>query len=219
MQLAIQKNKTLIEFEVTRIQRKTMAIIISPTGKVRVAAPNRISDKEILDWVNSKSNWIVNRLDEINNLSAAKTSREYIPGELFPYLGLDYPLHIETHNKWTKPAADLCCGRLIVATPDQDAEMIRGAIEAWYRCMAGEQIRSRIDLFCPRLNVSPQRVTIKNQKTGWGSCSSKGDLNFNWRAIMAPPQGGRLYRCPRALPPGSPESFGGFLEVGVLHPA
>ncbi|MEQ8235521.1 MAG: SprT family zinc-dependent metalloprotease [Syntrophomonadaceae bacterium] len=188
MQLAIQKNRTFIQFEVTRSQRKTMAITISPTGDVRVAAPNRISSKEIIDWVNSKANWIQNKLDEINQLRAAKTSREYVQGELFPYLGLDYPLYIEAHNKRSKPAADLCCGRLIVATPDTDAEVIRGAIESWYRCMAGEQIQSRIDLFSPRLDVSPRRVTIKNQKTRWGSCSSKGNLNFNWKAIMAPPK-------------------------------
>lgn len=188
MQLAIQKNKTYIEFEVTRSQRKTMAITISPAGIVRVAAPNRISNKEIIDWVNSKSKWIVNKLDEINNLRAAPTSREYIQGELLPYLGLDYPLHIETHNKRTKPTADLYCGRLVVTSPDTDTEIIRGAIEAWYRCMAGAHIQSRIDFFRPQLDVSPQRVTIKNQKTRWGSCSSKGNLNFNWRAIITPPK-------------------------------
>ncbi|NMC27333.1 MAG: M48 family metallopeptidase [Syntrophomonadaceae bacterium] len=188
MQLAIQKSKTFIEFEVTRSQRKTMAITITPSGDVRVAAPNRMSNKEIIDWVNSKADWIQNKLDEIDQRRTAETSREYVQGELFPYLGLDYPLYIETHNRRSKPTAGLYCGRLVVTTPDRDAEMIRGAIEAWYRCMAGEHIRSRIDFFRPRLDVSPGRVTIKNQKTRWGSCSSKGNLNFNWRAIMAPPQ-------------------------------
>jgi len=186
MQLAIQNNRTLIELEVTRSQRKTMALTISPTGQVRVAAPTRISNREIIDWVSSKANWIANKLEEIDKLRAAQTSREYMPGELFPYLGLDYPLHIETHNQRTRPTADLCCGRLIVATPDNDADIIRGAIEAWYRGRAGEHIQARIDFFRPRLDVSPQRVTIKDQKTRWGSCSSKGNLNFNWRAIMAP---------------------------------
>ena len=39
----------------------------------------------------------------------------------------------------------------------------------------------RLQLYAPQMGVSYNRVTIRNQKGRWGSCSSKGNLNFNYR--------------------------------------
>ena len=49
-------------------------------------------------------------------------------------------------------------------------------------------IPARVAHFAPIVGVSYGRVTIRCQKTRWGSCSSRGELTFNWRLIMAPPE-------------------------------
>lgn len=43
-----------------------------------------------------------------------------------------------------------------------------------------------MEYFAPLVGVTYNRIFIKEQKTRWGSCSSKGNLNFNWRLILAP---------------------------------
>ena len=46
----------------------------------------------------------------------------------------------------------------------------------------------RTAYFALRMGVDYGRITIREQKTRWGSCSSKGNLNFNWKLILAPPE-------------------------------
>ena len=49
-----------------------------------------------------------------------------------------------------------------------------------------EKISHRIQYYSKKMQVEYQRVTIRNQKTRWGSCSSKGNLNFNYRLFYLP---------------------------------
>lgn len=59
------------------------------------------------------------------------------------------------------------------------------------RSLADEAMRvipQKTAHFAPLVGVQYGRITIRNQKTRWGSCSSKGNLNFNCLLMLAPPQ-------------------------------
>ena len=49
-------------------------------------------------------------------------------------------------------------------------------------------ISERVKHFAPIVGVTYGRITIKNQKTRWGSCSTKGNLNFNVALMLVPPE-------------------------------
>lgn len=53
---------------------------------------------------------------------------------------------------------------------------------------AREVIARRTAYFADVMGVDYGRITIREQKTRWGSCSSAGNLNFNWKLILLPPE-------------------------------
>lgn len=49
-------------------------------------------------------------------------------------------------------------------------------------------IPERVKYFAPKVGVSYGRITIRNQRSRWGSCSAKGNLNFNCLLMLTPPE-------------------------------
>ena len=64
--------------------------------------------------------------------------------------------------------------------PDKDIQLI------YYRTLADKEIRERFEKVTRSLPFRYNRVFIRSQKTRWGTCSSKGNVSFNWRLIKCP---------------------------------
>ena len=58
--------------------------------------------------------------------------------------------------------------------------------ERGFRRLAKEKIPKRVALFAEQVGVDYGKITIKDTKSRWGSCSYQGNLNFCWRLILAP---------------------------------
>ena len=74
--------------------------------------------------------------------------------------------------------------RLVVAArPD---EPVTPVVEAWYRREAAALIAPRAHVRAARLGAQVARVTIRDPRSRWGSCSTTGTLSFSWRLLLAP---------------------------------
>mgnify|MGYP002621302946 CR=1 FL=1 len=60
------------------------------------------------------------------------------------------------------------------------------ALENRYRNAAREVFTNRVEYYHRFTGGHYTSITIRDQKTRWGSCTSEGNLNFNWRLIFAP---------------------------------
>lgn len=69
--------------------------------------------------------------------------------------------------------------------PGEEAHIARRLTD-WLKLEARADLGARVDFHAERLGVSPKSISLRDQSTRWGSCSSAGRLNFSWRLILAP---------------------------------
>jgi len=186
MYLSFEYGDTTIHFEMSYRRRKTISISVEAPDRVIVVAPEGLSEDEIISRVKSKGRWITRKLYEVRNIKTVSSKKEFVNGESFMYLGSNYPFQLKMDTSIKTPEVKLCQGKLIALAPNADKDPIKNAMEAWYRSKAQEYIKERIKYYQPQIGVKPDRIRIKEQKKRWGSCSSIGNLNFNWKAVMAP---------------------------------
>ena len=165
-----------------------------PNGPVIVHAPKRVSIAFIESVLLAKRAWITKKQAAFAEQERRKPAPlSFSAGELLPLEGENrlLELRFSTH---VRPSVDLTDDRKIIVTVHEqykDSNELPGMIKAilmqWYKNRARDMISSRVDHYKAMLGVEPSKIAIKDQKTRWGSCSSKGNVNFNWRLVLAPP--------------------------------
>ena len=163
-----------VEHQIIRSKRKTLALIVKPDGSLIVRAPLRAPNALIHEFVEKNRGWIEKQQTKARTtLSAA--ARQYVPGEMFLYLGASYPLEIVEGQK--EPLR--LDGKFKLAASHQGEAAL--AFERWYREQAKQIVPARVELFARQYDFSYKRIGITSARTRWGSCSAAGSLSFSWR--------------------------------------
>ena len=135
--------------------------------------------------------WVLATMKKLQANQNRRFQRQYVQGAIFQYLGDDVTLNLLQSSGRKQPQVQLAGRRLDVSLPrpgaSSDAAVIQAAIEDFYRQQAKLYLPQRTREIAEPLGFEYERVRIKNQKTRWGSCSIKRNLNFNLRLMMAPP--------------------------------
>lgn len=172
--------------QIIRSSRKTIAIIVQKDGKLIVRAPYRASEQQIMGFVRSKADWILEKQEEVRHRQEQMPVRRFVPGEKFPYLGSLFPLESAARIPGTqkKVAFSFQDGRFWIT--QLALSQAKELFEIWYKRQARFVFETRVSQYAQRFGLTYTTVKISSARTRWGSCSSKGTLSFTWRLVMAP---------------------------------
>lgn len=172
-------NSSISIDKIIRSKRKSIALIVGIDGSLIVRAPYKTTSKQIEAFVKEKEGWIRSKKEIATKLPRYKP-KEFMPGEEFIYLGEIYTLVLV--DEQSEPLV-LSEHFLLLRSVVLNAKEV---FTQWYKNQAKQVITARVNIFAEKYDFEYKRINITSAKTRWGSCSSKGSLNFTWRLVMAP---------------------------------
>ncbi len=181
---------TTIGYGIRRSRRRaTVSIAIDPEEGVLVTAPAPATVERLDGIVHAKAQWIVQRLKRRSDLPPGPSTREFVSGETFLYLGRQYRLRVDVAEEHGDVRLDRGWLRVPIPRylrPKLRPAAVRTALIAWYKRHARGRLRERARAWAEKLGLSLSRVIVTEQRKRWGSASASGAIRLNWRIIQAP---------------------------------
>lgn len=179
-----------IPYSIVRTKRRTIGITVEITGGVKVSAPLHIDEKQIIEVVENKSSWIIEKLIAAEEIRKDVPIKRFVDGEKLLFLGKEYELKIvdgDIHDTKVLQQKDTITVHIPKGLQNENRrQLVRETLIIWYKKHFSEIVNERIKEYSSLIRVIPCKIVIKDQKTRWGSCSSKGNINLNWRLVLAP---------------------------------
>lgn len=181
-------------YRIRRSQRASKARIVVKPGLVEIVAPFGIPEQRLHKFVHDKQQWINNALKKMTVASPEQNSFvpvEFISGAYLSYQGKPYVITVKpTPLKRVK--IEFNAG-FVISLPNsvpvtEQTEPIKQALIRWYKQQTKSAVEKFVQDHAPKNNLNPRSITIKTQKSRWGSCGIHNDISINWLLLLAPPE-------------------------------
>ncbi|MEM6482169.1 MAG: SprT family zinc-dependent metalloprotease [Pseudomonadota bacterium] len=142
-------------------------------GKVTLTLPKGASERQAMQFARTKSDWLRAQLHRQTPPSGVR------PGTALPIEGRQTLVSVAEQGRITHVD-----DTLIVPGP---ASTLPARIEGWLKTRARDRLVAASDRFASSIGHSYSRITLRDTRSRWGSCSVEGRLMYSWRLILAPP--------------------------------
>jgi predicted metal-dependent hydrolase len=132
------QNQTITYTHKATARARRLRMTIKAGGEILISGPKWASISTIEDWMRSKASWILQKVDELQNIQP-KPSKQ------------------ESRKEYEN-----------------------------YKTIALKIAKEKVSQFNKIYQFAFNRISIRNQTTRWGSCSKKGNLNFNYKIALLP---------------------------------
>jgi predicted metal-dependent hydrolase len=154
--------------------------VSNATGEVVLSIPERTDVGLAQRFADSHSQWIATRL--------AKVPEQVLfePGAVVPFRGVLHRIVHWSSARGVTQATKGSAGEPIIAVTGETSHVAR-RVRDFLEAEAKRDFAVAVRRHTAQLGVNAKRITVRDTKSRWGSCSATGALNFSWRLIMAPP--------------------------------
>lgn len=156
---------------------------VHPDGQIILKSPP-ISKQEVFKTIKAQSKWIYNQLEKVKNLPYIRP-----PDEGFLYMGKLYDIKFEPYFSLEEINVIFRNFQFKIMTPTNkkpSKTTLHKAIDEFYLFKCKEKIEPIISKWSKNMNLFPQSLVFKKQKSRWGSCTSKGKILLNYQMIKLP---------------------------------
>ncbi|MGE3142337.1 MAG: M48 family metallopeptidase [Hyphomonadaceae bacterium] len=166
--------RVAVKLAVNPRARRVSVRIDAAKREAIATAPSERQLKRALSFAAERAFWIAEELERLPK------GQPFAPGETIPILGRPHVL-VRVHGRGAPCIED---GRLIVPTLDPD--LFAARVRRFLIAHAKDILSERVAAHAHTIGARYQRITMKDTRSRWGSCSSDGAMSFSWRIIFAP---------------------------------
>ncbi|MCP8938808.1 M48 family metallopeptidase [Alsobacter sp. SYSU M60028] len=155
--------------------------VSAATGDVVLTLPTRGDLARAQDFALRHGGWIASRMAKL------PAGVEIGPGAIIPFRGEDHLVEHRAQARgtvWTERMQGRGPARLVVAG---SAEHAPRRVADFLKREAKKDLDAAVLKYTTALGVRAVKITLRDTRSRWGSCSAAGRLNFSWRLILAPP--------------------------------
>lgn len=142
-------------------------------GRITLSLPLRARESEAMEFARAQEGWLRNALEQMPRADLIGFGAE-VPVE-------GRPIRLIAGQ-----------GRRLILDGDNllvpgDAALAGARVQAWLKALARDRLVAASDHYAAQVGRKVARVTLRDTRSRWGSCSHDGALMYSWRLIMAPP--------------------------------
>lgn len=165
---------------IIRSKRKSFGLEICEEGKLILRVPEKATNAEINEVLESKKQWILKKTAIAK--SKKKIAYNFDNTDIYFFLGKQYPVTFVKQ----KQSVNFDGEKFLIAQSQIDNAQT--VMTRWYKAKAKKLAIHLVEKYTDKLGIAHKQVKISSAKTRWGSCSSRKNININWRLVLAPLQ-------------------------------
>jgi predicted metal-dependent hydrolase len=170
-------------------------LVMTGEGELIIVVPRRFDQRKIPAIVETKLPWIARARARVEARRAAAGALEAfdepsLPERIvLPALGEEWVVEYRAGATGRRGASvrEAAGRRLIVTGPAGDEESLRRALVRWLRRLAQKELTARLDELARSHSLPFGEVTVRHQRTRWGSCSPQRAISLNLRLLFLAP--------------------------------